>query len=76
VPEITARDRLSAILDAVEGGATFVISRRGRPIARLKGSKVATAADFLRVVSEHPVDEEWAGEARELRASMRIEPTK
>lgn len=54
-----AKNRLSALLDDVEDGNTVVITRRGKPVARLVAydagfdrEKARRAADGLRAASE------------------------
>lgn len=54
-----AKNRLSALLDTVEGGGDVVITRRGKPVARLVAyevgfdrEKARRAADGLRAASE------------------------
>jgi prevent-host-death family protein len=44
-----AKTRLAALLDAVAGGETVVITRRGRPIARLVPA--GTSEDVAAVVA-------------------------
>jgi prevent-host-death family protein len=54
-----AKNQLSALLDTVEGGGSVVITRRGKPVARLVAyeagfdrAKARRAADGLRAASE------------------------
>ena len=54
-----AKNRLSALLDTVESGGDVVITRRGKPVARLVAyevgfdrEKARRAADGLRAASE------------------------
>lgn len=54
-----AKNKLSALLDTVEGGGSVVITRRGKPVARLVAyeagfdrDKARRAADGLRAASE------------------------
>ena len=54
-----AKNRLSALLDEVEGGVEVLITRRGKPIARLapadvgfNRSKAMKAAEGLRAASK------------------------
>lgn len=54
-----AKNQLSALLDTVEGGGSVVITRRGKPVARLVAyeagfdrEKARRAADGLRAASE------------------------
>ncbi|MCF7985259.1 MAG: type II toxin-antitoxin system prevent-host-death family antitoxin [Thiohalocapsa sp.] len=48
VQVVEAKATLSALLDAVEGGETIAITRRGRVIARLVPEKPRMAADIFR----------------------------
>jgi prevent-host-death family protein len=77
VKDITATEaarRFSAILDAVEHRReTFVVSRNGRAVARIEPAAAATFGDLLDVLRRYPVDEAWAAELRELRASMPVQ---
>ncbi len=54
-----AKNRLTALLDEVENGGEVVITRRGKPVARLiraefglNGDKARRAADGLRAASK------------------------
>ncbi|HVY34892.1 MAG TPA: type II toxin-antitoxin system prevent-host-death family antitoxin [Caulobacteraceae bacterium] len=54
-----AKNRLTALLDEVEGGGEVIITRRGRPIARLtpleagfNRAKASAAAEGLRAASK------------------------
>ncbi len=54
-----ARNHLSALLDEVEGGGEIIITRRGKPIARLapleagfSRTKARAAAEGLRAASK------------------------
>lgn len=54
-----ARDHLAALLDEVEAGGEVVITRHGKPVARLvpagpgfDGAKAQQAADGLRALSK------------------------
>ena len=71
-----AKNRLTALLDEVEGGGEVLITRRGKPVARLVSAgpgfdraKARRAADGLRAVSKgHTLGElslkELIGEGR------------
>ncbi len=75
--EITATDaarRFSDVLDAVEhDGESFSVSRRGRVVARIEPEARANGAKVIEVLRNNPVDPDWAGEIRELRALLVIE---
>ncbi|OYU69659.1 MAG: type II toxin-antitoxin system prevent-host-death family antitoxin [Alphaproteobacteria bacterium PA2] len=56
---VEAKNRLTALLNEVEGGGEVIITRRGKPIARLaplesgfKRAKARAAADGLRAASQ------------------------
>ena len=47
-----ARARLFQLLDDVEAGATVIITRRGRPIARLESEAAHRQADIRAAIEE------------------------
>ena len=47
-----AKNRLTALLDEVEGGGEVIITRRGRPVARLSPIEVAFNRDKARKVAD------------------------
>ena len=63
-----ASKRFADLLDAVEHrGETFSVVRRGRVVATIAPARRGTGADLRRVFSEHPPDERWAEDLRDLR---------
>jgi len=75
--ELTATEaarRFSELLDAIEReGEGYVITRRGRRVARIVPAAEpngAALADFLRA---RPPDSEWAAELAELRSLLVLE---
>ena len=75
--ELTATEaarRFSELLDTIEhDGQGYVITRRGRRVARIVPAAEpngAALSDFLRV---HPPDEAWAAELAELRSLVVVE---
>ena len=59
VSVVEARSQFSALLDEVEGGAEVLITRRGKPVARLEPadagfsrSKAMKAAEGMRAASK------------------------
>ena len=69
-----AARRFSEVLDAVEHyGESFVIFRRGRPVARLEPAAAASGKMAKAVLRRHRPDTAWAGELRELRAALALE---
>lgn len=69
-----AARRFSAILDAVEHrGETYVIVRKGRPIARLGPAVRASGATVKEVLRKHARDRAWEKELREVRVSVGVE---
>lgn len=69
--EISATDaskRFADLLDAVEHrGETFTVVRRGRVVATIAPARRRTGADLRRILAEHPPDDRWADDLRELR---------
>ncbi|HVT00543.1 MAG TPA: type II toxin-antitoxin system Phd/YefM family antitoxin [Solirubrobacterales bacterium] len=68
-----ASRRFSEVLDEVEhGGESYVVVRRGRPIATIGPMVGGTGKALKEVLRADRPDEAWAGELRELREG--IEP--
>lgn len=64
-----AARRFSEILDAVEHrGASFVILRKGHPVARMSPATNATGGSIKEILHSHAPDGEWEKELREVRA--------
>ncbi len=78
--DITATEaarRFSEVLDAVEHrGESFVISRKGRPIARLNPSRGTTGKTLLKILNANRRDQAWASELQELRSLLTLEDTR
>lgn len=69
-----AARRFSEMLDAVEHrGESFVISRRGRPVARLEPATAANGASIRRLLRKLPSDPSWEADLRELRALLTLD---
>jgi prevent-host-death family protein len=76
IPLRELRNDISAILRAVEQeGATFTITVRGKPVARLTPAteqpgprRFVPAEDLRRIFAETPVDRTWLPELLEMRA--------
>ena len=69
-----AARRFSGILDAVEHrGESFVIVRKGRPVARMGPAVKATGASIKQILRAHARDSDWGQELRELRAEVSVE---
>jgi prevent-host-death family protein len=63
-----ASKRFADVLDAVEHrGETFTVVRRGRVVATIAPARSGTGADLRRILAEHPPDDRWADDLRELR---------
>lgn len=63
-----ASKHFADLLDAVEHrGETFTIVRRGRVVATIAPAHRGTGADLRRILAEHPPDDHWAEDLRELR---------
>ncbi len=69
--EISATDaskRFADLLDAVEHrGETFTVVRRGRIVATIAPARRGSGADLRRILAEHPPDDDWAHDLRDLR---------
>ena len=69
--QITATEaarRFSEVLDDVEhAGATFVITRGGRPVASLGPASAGNAAALKAVLHRYRPDPAWADDIREVR---------
>jgi prevent-host-death family protein len=69
-----AARRFSELLDAVEHESeSFVVSRRGRVVARIEPATGATGLEVKRILGRHRRDSEWAGELADVRASLAVE---
>ena len=75
--EISATEaarRFSEILDAVEHrGESFVIVRKGRPVARMGPATKASGESVKEILHGHARDREWEKELRDLRAVVGAE---
>jgi prevent-host-death family protein len=71
VRQITATEaarRFSEVLDEVEhAGATFVITRGGKPVAALAPAPSGNGAALRAVLHRHRPDSAWAEDIREVR---------
>ena len=56
IPVAEAKAHFSELLKAVEQGEEVVITRRGRPVARISPQKPLTAAEVLAPLWEDPID--------------------
>lgn len=66
-----ASKRFADLLDAVEHrGETFTVVRRGRIVATIAPAMRGTGADLRRILAEHPPDDRWARDLRDLRRSV------
>lgn len=69
-----AARRFSEILDAVEHrGESFVIVRKGRPVARMGPTTKASGESVKKILHRHARDREWEKELREVRAVVAVE---
>lgn len=68
--EISATEASKRFADAVEHrGETSTVVRRGRVAATIAPARNGTRADLRRILAEHPPDDQWADDMRELRRS-------
>ena len=66
-----AARRFSELLDAVESrGATFLVARRGRTVARIGPAAAASGKELKRLLRMSEPDSTWTQELRDLRASL------
>jgi len=69
-----AARRFSEILDAVEHRSeSFVIVRKGRPVARMGPATKASGESIKEILHSHSRDREWEKELREVRAVVSVE---
>lgn len=69
-----AARHFSELLDAIEHrGETFVISRRGRPVARIGPTAAAIGRTVKEILRTQPPDTSWAAELVDLRAQLAVE---
>lgn len=65
---------LADVLDAIESrGESFVVVRRGRPIARIGPHQAKNGAAVKKLLRSAPPDRDWREELAELRGSLRFE---
>lgn len=63
--------RFSEVLDSVESGQdSFVVVRRGRPVATIAPATGASGRALKDALHAHRPDAEWAAELRELRDAV------
>jgi prevent-host-death family protein len=64
----------SEVLDGVEHrNQTYVVTRGGKPIARITPVPSANGLEVKRLLRDHASDASWASELAELRASLTAE---
>ena len=72
--ELTATEaarRFSELLDAIEhDGESYVITRRGRRVARIVPAAEPNGAALTHFLRAHPPDGAWAAELVELRSLL------
>ncbi|HEX9823547.1 MAG TPA: type II toxin-antitoxin system Phd/YefM family antitoxin [Actinomycetota bacterium] len=69
-----AARRFSEILDAVEHrGESFIIVRRGRPVARMGPAVDARGRSVKDILRRHTRDRAWERDLREVRALVEVE---
>ena len=65
---------LSEVLDGVEHRhQTYVVTRGGRPIARITPVPSANGLDVKRLLRNHAADPSWADELAALRGGLTLE---
>jgi prevent-host-death family protein len=69
-----AARNLAAVLDGVEHrGQTYVVTRGGKPVARITPVPTANGQAVKRLLREHQPDADWLGEIAALRADLPVE---
>jgi prevent-host-death family protein len=62
------------VLDAVESrGETFVVVRRGRPVARIGPAEAGRGAAVKELLRDAPRDPAWVDDVRRMRAALQVE---
>jgi prevent-host-death family protein len=69
-----AARRFADVLDSVErDGETFLIVRRGRPVARLEPANAGRGSEIKALLRCVPDDPAWLDEVREMRAALQVQ---
>jgi prevent-host-death family protein len=69
-----AARNFSEMLDGVEHrGQTYVVTRGGKPVARITPVPTANGEAVKRLLREHQPDPDWAAEIDALRADLPVE---
>jgi prevent-host-death family protein len=69
-----AARKFSEMLDGVEHrGQTYVVTRGGKPVARIGPMAAANGQGVKRLLRDHQPDADWPGEISALRADLAIE---
>lgn len=69
-----AARNFSEMLDGVEHrGQTFVVTRGGKPVARITPVPTANGQAVKRLLRQHQPDADWLGEIAALRADLPVE---
>lgn len=69
-----AARRFSELLDAVESrGATFLVARRGRTVARIGPAAAASGSELKLLLRHARPDPDWPSDLDELRAPLTVE---
>jgi prevent-host-death family protein len=61
---------IDSVLEAVESGQPFIITRNGEAVARLEPTVGVTAAAFTAAIRRTPVDADWAAELAASRDGL------
>lgn len=69
-----AARKFSDVLDAVEAhGETFLILRRGKPVARLGPASGGTGSEIKALIRGAAPDDVWLDDVRRMRDALQIE---
>lgn len=75
IPQRELRNNVSEVLRRAERGERFTITVDGRPVAELgphsQPTRFASGAQLARILSDTPVDSDWADDLRRMRDEER-----
>lgn len=66
-----ASRNFAALLTAVEQGEEILVTREGRPVARILPDRTTVAERLRAAMDAHPVDPDWPGDLERTRRELR-----